>query len=179
MENEIWKTIPGYSLYQASNMGRIKTFNWKNKGIEAVMRPALGEGYLKTVLKRDVDGKFHPIKVHRIIGLTFIPNINNKPQINHKNGIRSDNRVVNLEWVTHSENIKDSFDSGRSSNKGINNPAAQLTEEQVREIRKIYIPGNKGKSKTCITRQNLADKYGVSLYIIKNIVNKRTWKHLL
>jgi hypothetical protein len=177
---ETWKRIPGYSLYEASDLGRLKTFNWKNKGIEAIMKPALdGHGYLRTMLKRDGTGKFDTIKVHRIIGITFIPNPENKPQINHKNGIRSDDRAINLEWMTQSENIKDSFTQGRSSNKGEGNPAATLTNEQVIEIRKNYVYGRKNLRKGELSKKDIAEKYGTTFSIIKHITQGRTWKHLL
>jgi len=175
---EIWKTIPGYSLYQISDMGRLKTFNWKNTGREAIMRPALdGSGYLRTMLKRDTDGKIETVKVHRLVLLAFTGNPVNGSQCNHINGIRSDNRLLNLEWISHSENIKHSFRIGLSNNKGEKNPAATITEEKVKEIRKNYQYGKKYRSG--ITKKQLAEEYGVSFNVIKNIVTNRTWKHLL
>ena len=96
---ETWKKIPGYSLYEASTEGRIKTFNWKNTGKIAIIKPALdNSGYLRTMLKRDIDGKIHTIKVHRLIAMTYIDNPKNYPEVNHLNSIRNDNRVINLEW---------------------------------------------------------------------------------
>ena len=179
METEIWKKVPNYSTYEVSSFGRLKTFNWKNHGTEAIMKPALdGSGYLRTMLKRD-DGKIHTIKVHRIVGSAFIPNPEDKPQINHKNGIRSDNRLSNLEWCTASENVKDSFASGRSNNQGMNCPTSILTDDQVREIRADYVGGNRNQYTGGLTRQKLADRYGVKLGAIKNILMNKTWKHLL
>lgn len=176
---KIWKRIPGYSLYEASNYGEIKTFNWKNSGIERIMRPAMDpSGHLRTMLKRDLDGKIHTVKVHRIIAQTFIPNPENKPMVNHINGIPNDNRVHNLEWSTASENSLHSYRiTGRSSNKGENNPSATLTDAQVIEIRANYEFGKKGKKG--VTKQQLADKYGCRVSAIKQVVQRKTWKHLL
>jgi len=175
---ETWKKIPGFSYYQASSLGRLKTFNWKNAGREKIMKPALDNGgYLRTMLKRDTDGKFCTIKVHRIIAGTFIANPEGKATVNHKNGIKSDNRVSNLEWATQSENNKHAFKNFLSTNKGESNPCATLTDAQVLEIRKNYQYGKnckKGK-----TKQQIADEYGTTFSVIKRIVQGRTWKHLL
>lgn len=173
---KIWKKIPNYSSYEISNYGEIKTFNWKNLGREAIITPALdGGGYLRTMLKRD-DGIIHTIKVHRLVAMTFIENPENKPSVNHLNGIRNDNRVTNLEWCTQKENIKHSFNIGLSSNKGDKNPCATLTDDQVREILANYEFGKTGKKG--MTKQQLADKYNTTFSVIKRIVQRRTWKHL-
>ena len=178
---EIWKKIPNYPLYEASNMGFIKTFNWKNQGKERIMKPALdGSGYLRTMLKGE-DGRFHTIKVHRIIGQTFIPNPKNKPQINHLNCIKTDNRVINLEWATVSENQIHAFKEQRRNIKGENNPATKLTDKQVIEIREKYTynrKGGKGVSGV-VTKLILAVEYNVNIWVIKQIVTGKSWKHLL
>lgn len=96
MEEEIWKDIPGYEgLYQASTLGRIRSFCYKQAKI---LKPWLDPDYLIVQLK----GKNY--KVHRLIALTFIPNPNNYPQINHKDEDRTNNRVNNLEWCTNEYN---------------------------------------------------------------------------
>ena len=175
--DKIWKKIPGYSLYEISNYGEIKTFNWKNMGKERIMNPALDQGgYLRTMLKRDSDGKIHTVKVHRLVAITFIDNPEDKPQVNHINGIRNDNRVSNLEWCTNKENIKHSFKIGLSSNKGEKNPCATLTDEQVKEILSNY---EFGKTARCgMTKKELAEKYNTTFSVIKRIVQRKTWKHL-
>lgn len=163
----------------ASNTGYLKTFNWKNKGIKRVMKPALdGSGYLRTMLKGD-DGRFHTIKVHRIIAKTFIPNPENKPQINHLNCIKTDNRVNNLEWATVSENIKHAFKQNRMSNKGECNPATNMKDVDVIEIRKNYTYGRKSRHEEGETKKQIAERYGVGVHVIKQIVLGQTWKHLL
>jgi hypothetical protein len=174
---EIWKPIPNYSLYHASNMGFIKTFNWKNKGTEAIIKPALDNcGYLRTMLKRD-DGIFHTVKVHRIIASTFLDNADNKPCVNHINCIKSDNRVINLEWCTISENIKHAYKMNSLSQKGECNACATLTDKQVLEIRQNYTYGKKAKSG--ITKKEIAEKYNTSFSVIKRIIQGKTWKHIL
>jgi hypothetical protein len=176
---EIWKKIPNYSLYEASNLGNIKTHNWKNQGITRVMKPALdGSGYLRTVLIRD-DGKYHTVKVHRIIAQTFIPNPKNKPQINHKNCVKTDNRDINLEWCTVSENQIHAYKEKRRNISGENNPATKLKDWQVLEIRKNYVYGRKSRHEKGLTKKQIGEQYGVASSVIKAIIQGKTWKHLL
>lgn len=166
-------------------MGDIKTHNWKNHGKEAILKPAKDKkGYLRTVLSKKT------IKVHRVIAQIFIPNPENKPQVNHKNGIKHDNRVINLEWVTGKENTehaianglffsqKDTFDKKRLSIKMKANPlkgskvgTSKLTESQVLEIR-AYV------TKKRYGRKALAHKYGVKECTIKDIITRKSWKHI-
>lgn len=169
---EIWKRIPEYSLYEASNTGLLKTFNWKNTGQVRIIKPALdSSGYLRTMLKHD-SGKICTIKVHRIIAKTFIENIYNKPEVNHINGIKSDNRIENLEWVSREENIKHWVALG-CKNKLIGEKIGTsiLKEKQVLEIRSKF-------KKRIYTRQMLAEEYGVKACTIKDIILRNSWKHL-
>jgi hypothetical protein len=94
---ELWRDIPGYEgRYQASNLGRIKGPRGLNKPFKS------RDGYMVATLY--THGKPRRTGVHRLVALAFIPNLEDKPQINHKNGLRHDNRPGNLEWVTCSEN---------------------------------------------------------------------------
>jgi hypothetical protein len=122
-------------------------------------------------------------KVHRLIAEAFIPNPENKPQVNHINGIKYDNFVDNLEWVTHKENTKHAIDNGlfyfNSSEESINkiikkgslNGNALLSEEKVLEIRKKYKP-------RIYTKAMLALEYGVKESCIKDVVNRNSWNHI-
>jgi hypothetical protein len=167
---EIYKPIPNFKKYHASNFGNIKTFNWKGSKKEAIMKPCKNaDGYLKTILIND-NGRYCSILVHRIIAITFIENISNKPHINHINGKKDDNRIENLEWCTHSENISHAFKIGLQSNKGSKNPFAKLNEQQIIEIRKKFKPRK-------YTRKMLSIEYGVAETTIKDVI-LRSWKHI-
>lgn len=106
---EIWKDIEGYEgLYQVSNYGRIKSFyKWdigKMSHIreEKIMNPTKGE-YLRVILCKN--DKYKCEYVHRLVAKAFIPNLENKAQVNHKDENKYNNNVNNLEWCTHKENM--------------------------------------------------------------------------
>lgn len=101
LQEEIWKKIPNYKNYFVSNKGRIKSSSYKGMG-EKLMICSEQDGYLSVNLNRN--GKSYTHKVHRLVALCFIPNPNNYPVVNHKNEIRNDNRVENLEWCTQKYN---------------------------------------------------------------------------
>ena len=97
---ELWLDIEGYEgLYLISNTGKVKSLI-SNK----ILRGSLDkDGYNQVVLYKNGKGKTR--KVHRLVGLSFIPNPENKPVINHIDCVRDNNVVSNLEWATHKENV--------------------------------------------------------------------------
>ena len=104
MEEEIWKPIKEFEgYYEVSNMGRVRSLNYKRTGKEKILKN-IGDykGYLEIVLTKN--GKQKQFKVHRLVAEAFIPNPENKPCIDHINTVKSDNRVENLRWVTYKEN---------------------------------------------------------------------------
>lgn len=128
-EIEIWRDILDYEgLYQISNLGNIKSLIFKTKVREKILIPFyVGKGYLAiTLCKNKIKNKF---LVHRLVAFQFIENPDNKPDVNHKKGIKNDNRACQLEWCTKSENSIHSFlnklNIPPKSKKGIESPVSK------------------------------------------------------
>ncbi len=172
---EEWRVIPGFSRYHASNLGRIKTTNWKCTHREAIMTPADSGGYLKTMLKRD-DGKYCSKTVHFFIALAFFGPRPDGLEVNHKDGVKHNNSIGNIEYTTRSENLLHACRMGLMPKKrGSVNGMAKLTESEVIAIRQHA--ANNGRN---YGRLALARKYGVSESQIKDIVTRRRniWPHV-
>lgn len=114
---EIWKDIRGYEgKYQVSNCGRVKSLlKWyplqkRYVQREKILKPSImTKGYLGVKLCLNNERTF---KLHRLVAEAFIPNPENKPQVNHINGDKTDNSVENLEWCTNKENSQHSHTTG-------------------------------------------------------------------
>ena len=152
---EIWKDIKDYEdLYQVSNLGRVKSIRRKvnnNRGImirqEKILTPEITKhGYLRIKLFKNNKGK--RILIHRLVAETFISNPENKPQVNHIDFNRANNKVDNLEWVSASENIKYSFDKGRIK-------LPYNVYENIRKQGSIYGKKNGEKCSKKIIQQDL------------------------
>lgn len=127
--NEIWKEIPGYEGYfEVSNLGNFRSKDrivpYRKSGVrnypgKPLKVEQMSDGYQRIVLMKDAVKKRY--MCHRLVALTFIPNPNNLPQVNHIDGVRNNNCVENLEWCTQSQNERHSVDILGKSMKGKTN----------------------------------------------------------
>ena len=168
MLKEIWKPIAGAEGYEVSSLGHVRSLKHKRPLILKTFVPSLSR-YEYLFVRLCISGKPVAYAVHRLVAKTFIPNPEGKPCVNHINGIKADNRVENLEWCTPSENVIHAYKTGlKTALRGLTNPAAKLTPEQVEYVR---------KNPSGLTQVQLAEKFSVSQPVISSIQLGRTWKN--
>lgn len=157
--------IDGFDNYEVSELGEIRSLM---KSVPKILNLDVNpSGYTNCCLYRDK--KKHRFLVHRLVAEAFIPNPENKPQVNHKNGTKTDNRVENLEWCTYEENLTHAVENGlRATGERVS--TAKLKEDDVRHILKLRREGNPIKS--------IANKYDVSEPCIQRIIYGISWKHI-
>jgi len=161
MEN--WKEIKDFEGYEVSDNGRVRSLSTVKGMWGKVLEPLIaGRGYFRVALRKN--NKPHFKSIHRLVAEYFIPNPENKPQVNHKDGDKSNNHKDNLEWCTYRENINHAIDNGLSS-VGERNGNSKLTKDQVLEIRDSRL-----------TYKELAELYGVHKSTINRIKNNKGWK---
>lgn len=149
MSFEIWKPIKGFEgLYEISNTGLVKSLRREvpnNGGIsivkEKILKPQKEKnGYLRIGLNKR--NKKYMFLIHRLIAESFIPNVNNYAEINHKDGNKSNNNVDNLEWCSRSYNIKHSY-INKLRNTDINRKnAKKMIEKNKRKVVQKDLNGN-------------------------------------
>jgi hypothetical protein len=174
---EIWKAIDGFENYEISNYGRVKSnectivysngmiTKYKEKYLKLESNRCNGKGSYKrvTLCKNNKPKRF---QVHRLVAQYFIDNPHNKKCVNHIDGNPSNNNIKNLEWCTHSENERHSYDI-----LGKINANRKLSNEAIEDILKNCIKGvnkvNKGNVEEFMIR------YNVSQGTILNVINKK------
>lgn len=110
---EIWEKIPGYNgLYLISNKGKVKSLHRKNP---ILLKQSIDTGYSRVTLT--INYKTEIFRVHRIVASVFIPNPENKPQVNHIDGNKLNNDIKNLEWCTNAENQIHAYKIGINKNR--------------------------------------------------------------
>ena len=173
---EKWKAINGWEeLYEVSNLGRVKSLRTSGSGIVKpnliLKQRANRNGYLYVNLS--FGGKYKTNFAHRLVGEHFVENAQGKPMINHKNGLKHDNRFSNLEWVTAKENINHARRTGLNtyipeSKSGEDGFGSVLTNKQAIEARAMYAKGG-------ISQKKVAKKFNVSQAAISRLTRRETY----
>lgn len=165
---EQWREIKGYDgYYKISNRGRVKSFKHKKNGRIIKPFPTVNN-YLQISLYKN--NKRSPALVHRLVLEAFV-GINPKLKTNHKDGDKTNNNLTNLEYCTHSENVKHAYTTNLMSKKGERHHLNKLTAKEVLEIRNLSAKGT-------YSRNQLAEIYKVTASNISAIVLKRSWRHI-
>ena len=170
---EIWKPVEGWSHYAVSNNGRVRSLEHFDKDGKLregrILTPVIQSHGYASVTFTEEGKKKRNVSVHRLVAEAFIPNPENKPQVNHRNGVRADNRAVNLEWTTTSENIKHSYDElGKKPNRYYGpNPNRKMTAEQIVAIRSDN------------RRQvDIAAEYGIDQTTVSDIKRRKIYRDI-
>ncbi len=167
-ENIIWKDITGFPGYKISNTGLV----WSDKRNKLLKPEIINNGYLRVSLynTKKVIRKL----IHILVLETFIYKCPIGLTAHHKNGNKQDNRINNLEWISLSHNIKYAYTMNLKNAEGENNGYHKLTENQVNEIRDYYLYNNLNN----VNNIRMARKFKVCEASIRNVVRRRTWKHV-
>ena len=167
LPGEEWRDVVGYEgYYQVSNFGRVKSLQRDTVKI-LKSKPAIG-GYLRVVLCKNETKKNRPINI--LVAQAFIPNHENKKQVNHLDGDKKNNCMDNLAWATPAENIAHAFDMGLRKS-GCEHHMAKFTADQVREIRRDCVPGDPERGFKAFAR-----KFNVTPKIIENAYHRISYK---
>lgn len=186
MNNECeWVQIPGYEgRYEISTCGRVRTmariaprtvsgFSSPVRVKRKELRPSSEPGGYPAIELTNEAGR-RRLYMHRLLAQAFIPNPLNLPVVNHIDGDKTNNALQNLEWCTHAQNAAHASKAGLLPKgligPGEKCPAAKLTDEKVREIRRRVAAGE--------TQRAVAKEFGVTYGNVSLIVNRGTWSHV-
>lgn len=178
--SEIWKDVPGFEgLYQVSNLGRVKSLPRQRKGRgkgyrttpEKVLKPIRVGDYLGVQL---CDLTHHEKRyVHRMVAMAFLDNPENKTEVNHIDGNKYNNKVINLEWCTHSENGVHAFRTGlrkaatpRNKKKVVlvSYDKSQLIFDSIAEAADFLGVAQSGVSRSCSSSKRTVKGYKAEYY---------------
>jgi len=179
---EMWKGILGYETrYQISNLGKVKSLpktqpnnltGGYSKTKERLMVGGSAKKYKGVLLNKECGGYKKFIKIHRLVAETFLENPDSKPFVNHRDGDTHNNRLDNLEWVTHQENMRHATACGLTA-KGSEISNSKLTEEAVKMIKDMIKFDPKA-----FNDKWMGKCFKVNRSTISNIRRNLTWRHV-
>lgn len=163
------KAIPNYKGYYITTDGDV--YSTKKSKLPVKMKSNIDTSnyYRITLITKPNEAK--TLLVHRLVAITYIPNPDNLPQVNHKDGNKLNNNVDNLEWVTAGDNQRHAYDTGLKSVSGESNPRSILKEDQV-----LLIYNQLKEGRRVI---DIAKEYGATTGMIGSIKDRTNWNYLL
>ena len=169
---EIWKPVKGYELlYSVSNLGKVKSLHYNHGNKEKILVGRINRGGYRTFLFNN-NYKRKYITEHRLVAQAFLPNPNNYPQINHKDGNKLNNNVCNLEWCSAKQNSIHAYKNGLSKgNPGEGNSQSKLTEQDIRKIRQL------GESKE-MSFVKIGKLFKIGGPTAFKIIKRKSWRHI-
>lgn len=171
---EEWRAIVGYEgLYSVSNIGRIRRDRTNGNTTAGKILKIQRGSRRYPVISLWKDGKLNTHRVHKLVMVAFVGPYPAGHGINHKDGVRNNPRLDNLEFVTHKENSQHAVMTGLH-HRGERTGNSRLTPEIVRQIRSLYQP----RKMTEFTMPKLAKRFGVCYSTIKGVIYRRTWTHV-
>jgi hypothetical protein len=178
MMDEIWLPVNGFEgSYEVSNLGRVRSLDrvvngrWgKPRFYEGkfMAQRSSSTGYALVSLSRPRERQ-QVATVHRLVAIAFIPNPEGKPQVNHVDGVKTNNNVKNLEWSTNQENVTHAYRIGLSA-QGVDHPAAKLTPELIQKAKELRETGH--------TYAAIGRMFGLNYTVISKALRGVSWKHL-
>lgn len=167
--SEIWKKCEIAPNYEISSFGNVRRAFLNGERINRLLKPYIhsngyGEVHLSKVGKQSI---------HRLVLQTFIGPAPINTEANHKNGIKMDNRIENLEWITRSENMKHAYRNGLILNlnkKGSKNGRAIVSENDIISIIKMRQEG--------FVLREISNKFGICISAVNNIIKGKSWRHV-
>lgn len=159
--------IDGFPDYFVDVHGDV--YSTKTGQLKVLRKSKDRKGYLKVYLYKENKRNF--FKVHRLIAQTFIPNPDNKPQVNHKDANKTNNHVDNLEWVTNQENMDHAKHNNLlSGREGTSNGNSRYSDELITTLCKELSSG-------CSVSE-VSQKFNVNRHLVKDLKAKKTWTHI-
>ena len=157
--DERWAKIEGYDVYEVSSEGLVRSLKF---GRVRYLKPTPSDrGYLRVGLAKGE--RTNTLTIHRLVLAAFVPNPDGKPQVNHKNGIKADNRLCNLEWATSKENNHHASVTGLAA-RGERHGRSKNTDADVLRARELYASGQ-------YSLRQLASMFGVAHVSVGRWVN--------
>ena len=166
LKGEVWEPLA--DIYHVSNFGRAKTKSATGTRLLTIRKSKYGYCWVNVRI-----GEKTNHFLHRLVAKVFIPNPENKPEVNHIDGDKTNNCVNNLEWCTSSENKKHAVDTGLTT-QGEKNAKAKLTKDEVRRIVEMYRRSEYELG--VVTFSDLARKNNVTPGVIREIITRKSYK---